>query len=207
MLYFNELLYLMKKHSCGAILYTIHEDSVYIVLGMEKSEWYPFKGVREIGESSKDAAIREVCEETCGVISPVELESLTLCCNYSTKRKHYHIGLAYMPFEGISKFYQNRSRMLHENDPSKWMYLEKTHLSMFNINKLNAYKFHEITSIPIKFYYNQLKKMQQTLRVVGIPRRIYSNTSKTIPAKLDNKSNLYIHPNRRPISYLLNVNT
>ena len=43
----------MKKHSCGAILYTISKKKVYIILGMENGEWFPFKGTREKCENNK----------------------------------------------------------------------------------------------------------------------------------------------------------
>ena len=83
----------MKIHSCGAILYTDFNNDIYVILGMEKGMWFPFKGTRETGETCTEAAIREIYEETCSI---VKLDDIELNCQYSTKRKYYHIGLVYV---------------------------------------------------------------------------------------------------------------
>ena len=97
----------MKVHSCGAILYTFHNSDVYVILGMEKGEWFPFKGTRERGETNMETAIREVYEETCSIINTNYID---LQCNYITKRKHYHIGLVFVEMNKISKFYDYKKK-------------------------------------------------------------------------------------------------
>lgn len=155
----------MKKHSCGAILYTIHNGNVYIVLGMEKGEWFPFKGIRERGETNVQAALREIKEETCNAVNAKHIE---LKCNYSTKRKHYHIGLTRITPDEFRQFYHNREVMLndcHSNASEyKWAYLEKNDIKMFPIDDIMSYNFHEITDIPIRHYYHFLIKLQRDVR-------------------------------------------
>ncbi len=222
----------MKKHSCGAILYTIHNNSLYIVLGMEKAQWFPFKGVREKDETNQQAAIREICEETCGVVKAQDISDIDLQCNYTTKRKHYHIGLAYIPYGGIREFYKNRNKLIAESeslteykggDAEKWAYLEKTQLSTFSLNAATTYKFHYITDTPIKFYHARLMEMQSTIRSLGISLQYRDdyprNSSKYNRINCGQKENIsrecnqqeykqkdenLIQPNNRPILYLLN---
>lgn len=180
----------MKKHSCGAILYTIYKSNVYVVLGMEKGEWFPFKGIREKGETNVEAAIREIKEETCNA---VEISNIELQCNYSTKRKHYHIGLAQITYDEFSQFYRNRFNMIY-NDNSlneyKWIYLEKDDIKMFPIDDILSYNFHEITKIPIKFYYNFLYNLQRDIRNQNntFMKRKYSLYNKNYYYKPDYKN-------------------
>lgn len=153
----------MKKHSCGAILYTIFNNNVFIILGMEKDEWFPFKGTKDKDETSEEAAIREIYEETCGT---VRVDKIELKCNYSTKRKHYHIGLVQVSISILKEFYINRAQILYKNNysPENYAYLEKTEIKMFSLNTIHENKFHDITSIPINFYYQHLEKLQNNLR-------------------------------------------
>jgi hypothetical protein len=174
----------MKKHSCGAILYTIYNYKVYIVLGMEKGGWFPFKGIRERGETNMDAAIREIKEETCNAVI---VDHIDLNCNYSTKRKHYHIGLTKMTYSEYNKFYKNRFEILYNNDISdecKYMYLEKDDIKMFPIDSILNYDFHEITSIPIKYYYNYLTRLQKDIRGINIYKKY-----RTLPYEARNAEN------------------
>lgn len=164
----------MKKHSCGAILYTVYNYKVYIVLGMEKGGWFPFKGIRERGETNMDAAIREIKEETCNSLL---INHIDLNCNYSTKRKHYHIGLAKITYNEYNKFHKNRFEILCNSaisDDSKYMYLEKDDIKMFPIDTILNYDFHEITSIPIKYYYNYLVRLQKDIRGINIYKKYRS---------------------------------
>jgi hypothetical protein len=155
----------MKKHSCGAILYTIYDNKIYIVLGMEKGQWFPFKGGKEKDETNEIAAIREIYEETCGVI---KLKNITLKCHYSTKRKHYHIGLIKIPLNTIEKFSINRKYILnnlklkncHNNYDA---YLEKSDIKMFSLESIFSNNFHEVTIKPIKYYYTYLKSIENKL--------------------------------------------
>lgn len=158
----------MKKHSCGALLYTIYKNQVFVVLGMEKGNWFPFKGTREHGESNNDAAIREVCEETCNV---VKIKKINLDCNYSTKRKYYHIGLVEIPYTGINQFYKNRKKVLdyiREKKCDKEQFyscIEKTYIDMFHINGILSRNFHTVTMKPIKYYYKKLMQIQNELNL------------------------------------------
>ena len=152
----------MKTHSCGAILYMIHEGQVCIVLGMEKGDWFPFKGTRERGETNIQTAIREINEETCGVVNVKYIE---LNCNFTTKRKHYHIGLIKITSEEFDAFYTNKDIMLKKINTQDYnfTYMEKTDIKKFPINDISNIKFHEISTIPIKFYYKYLIKLQYAI--------------------------------------------
>lgn len=149
----------MKKHSCGALLFTIHNNEVYIVLGMEKNDWFPFKGTKEPNESLHETAIREVYEETCGI---VKLDNIYLDCVYSTKRKYYYIGLVFVNIDVLNKFHKKRNeckKMDINNNP----FLEKSSIKLFNINKLHFYNFHNISLIPINYYKNFLFDLQKRI--------------------------------------------
>ncbi len=153
----------MKIHSCGAILYNIHKGKVYIVLGMEKGDWFPFKGTKERGESNIQAAIREINEETCG---SVFINYIELRCNYSTKRKHYHIGLIKISDDEFDNFYVNKNLMLKKVNTQdyKISYMEKTDIKRFSIDEILNNEFHEITKIPIQYYYRYLVKVQRDIQ-------------------------------------------
>lgn len=152
----------MKRHSCGAILYTILNNKIYIILGMEKGRWFPFKGVREKGETNELAAIREIYEETCGII---QLDNIELKCNYSTKRKHYHIGLIKTSNDVINNFYKNRNYILNNEKyiDNYFSYLEKSDIKMFPLENIFSNNFHEVTAVPIKYYYTYLKLLENRL--------------------------------------------
>jgi 8-oxo-dGTP pyrophosphatase MutT (NUDIX family) len=148
----------MKKNSCGAILYTISERRIYIILGMEKGEWYPFKGSKEGDETYEETAIREVYEETCKLVT---VDDINLQCHYSTKRKNYHIGLVKVEPSIMVKFNKNRASC------SNKAYKEKTALRMFELDNITKYAFHFITQKPISYYYNELKRIQYHHRTAG----------------------------------------
>jgi 8-oxo-dGTP pyrophosphatase MutT (NUDIX family) len=151
----------MKKHSCGAILYTVYNGNIYIVLGLEKGEWFPFKGTREKGETNTQAAIREIYEETCEI---VKVESIDLGCNYSTKRKHYHIGVIFVSFEDIYQFHDRRKSIA--NSPcrkNKWAFLEKNDIRFFKLDTIFKNDFHDVTLIPIRYYHTQLNTLQNVI--------------------------------------------
>lgn len=149
----------MKRHSCGAILYTVYNNKIYIVLGMEKGQWFPFKGTRDKGETNEQAAIREINEETCGV---VKLKNIDLKCHYSTKRKHYHIGLIKIQSDIIDEFYKNRAHINTNNYYHNYdVYLEKSDIKMFSLESIFNNNFHEVTAIPIKYYFPYLKLLEK----------------------------------------------
>jgi ADP-ribose pyrophosphatase YjhB (NUDIX family) len=144
----------MKKHSCGAILYTIYNNRIYIILGMEKGLWFPFKGTREKGETNDEAAIREIYEETCTI---VHITNINLDCHYSTKRKHYHIGLIRVDPNIMNEFYKKRKKIGEKE------FLEKTSIRAFDLDEINKKLFHSVTKIPIQYYYNTLKAIQRNI--------------------------------------------
>ena len=146
----------MKKHSCGAILYTISKNKVYVILGMEHGGWFPFKGTREKHENNRQAAIREIHEETCGIVN---IKYIDLKCNFSTKSKHYHIGLVYVPLDNIKKFYKTRKKIM-ETTPYKAAFLEKTEINLFKLDTITSYDFHDVTRIPVNYYRECLSKLQ-----------------------------------------------
>lgn len=146
----------MKTHSCGAILYTIYNNKIYIILGKEHGDWFPFKGKCEYNETFEQAAVREIEEETCGLIK-LNPRDINLNCNYSTSRKYYHIGLNFVPYTFIKEFYLKRKVI---NDKK---FLEKTHIKMFDLSDLDKYMFHQVTSIPLIYYHPFLKDLQEKI--------------------------------------------
>jgi 8-oxo-dGTP pyrophosphatase MutT (NUDIX family) len=144
----------MKINSCGAVLYTVYSNRVYIILGQEFGDWFPFKGKCDKNETLEEAAIREISEETC---MTVNVNKISLDCTFSTARKVYHIGLVFVPYTFIELFYKQRQKMISSK------YLEKTNIKMFDIGKIQNYKFHKVTSIPIYYYYPYLSRLQEKI--------------------------------------------
>ena len=124
---------------------------------MENGDWFPFKGTREKYENNKQAAIREIYEETCGI---VKIDCIDLKCNFTTKRKHYHIGLVFVSFNNIKQFHKIRKKIM-ESENQSGQYLEKTDIKLFKLDNLYKCKFHEITKIPIDYYKNSLDRLQK----------------------------------------------
>jgi 8-oxo-dGTP pyrophosphatase MutT (NUDIX family) len=143
---------MIKKHSCGAILYTFYKGQIYIILGEEHGDWFAFKGTREKNESNEQAAIREINEETCGLLTPKKIK---LDCMFSTKRKIYHIGLVKINMDFIDEFYSVRKLCTRPE------MLEKTNVRAFPIT-YDFNKFHKITRHPINYYLNYLKSHMRT---------------------------------------------
>jgi len=143
------------KHSCGAILYSYHNNELGIILGDEgfttSNQWLPFKGCADSTESHEVAAIREISEETCNL---VKLRSVTLAHAFATKRKYYHIGLAYANIEILDKFDSLRAK---ENRDE---FLEKKKLRFFPLKNIYENKLHSISMSSIKYYMRQLLFMK-----------------------------------------------
>lgn len=148
----------MKPHSCGAILYTIANNKVYIILGKEHGEWFPFKGQCERYETYEEAAVREINEETCKLVN-VNPRSIKLRCVYSTNRKFYHIALVYVSPNFVKNFYTARK---NTTDPHC---LEKTAVKMFDINTTQIHKFHNVTRYPMQFYISDLLDIQKKINL------------------------------------------
>ena len=179
----------MKKHSAGAILFTIYNNQIHIVLGMEKNDWFPFKGTANIDESLENAAIREIFEETCGLVI---LDNIYLSCKYTTKRKYYYIGLVFVDITILNRFYINKKKYENKNNfEDNYRFLEKTDIKLFNINKIDLYNFHNITQIPIDFYKNFLTQLQ---------KKIDNNIEKLNIEKLNYKKLNYKKLNQKQIN-------
>lgn len=161
----------MKKHSCGAIFYTIKDNKVYIILGKEKGDWFPFKGTCEYDETYEETAVREILEESCGIVN-ISPDNIILDCHYSTSRKYYHIGLVYVLPTMVNDFYKIRRTHTSEK------YLEKTDVKMFNINNILYKKMHHITMTPIIHYFTYLKDVQYKLKLDTIPQPLSEWLSK-----------------------------
>jgi ADP-ribose pyrophosphatase YjhB (NUDIX family) len=159
----------MKKNSCGAILYTIKDNKVYIILGKESRDWFPFKGVCEKNETLEEAAIREIEEETCRI---VKINNIALDCKYASYRKIYHIGLIYVDKNFVKKFYYAKKKLTESKDDENDKYLEKNHIKMFSLDELDLSRLHYVTLIPIVHYWNYLCGLQVYINNIMISRQI-----------------------------------
>lgn len=144
----------MEKKSCGAILYTFNpEGKLGVILGEEsrssEEEWLPFKGVCREDETPEQAAIREIFEETCGLVL---LDSIALHHKFSTKRKEYHIGLVEVPYELLAAFIEARKTETRED------FMEKRKLKFFLFpDVLKEITVHNISKSSILFYKDTLE--------------------------------------------------
>ncbi len=149
----------MDKKSCGAIFYTFNPDGeLGIVLGDESRStsdgWLPFKGGCRPGETAQEAAIREVHEESCGLI---QLKEIDLQHRFTTKRKEYHIGLCCVPYSLIAEF--DVARRLETREEFR----EKRKLKFFKFpDVLNEPLVHNISKSSILFYKDQLQALQKS---------------------------------------------
>ena len=138
------------KNSCGAILYTFNkEGTIGIILGSEGfDEWLPFKGCNEEGESFEQTAIREIREETCGLVN---LDTITLDHVFTTKHKIYRIGLCHVDYDIIEKFDLVRKAESREE------FIEKQEIRFFALESIFIkHKVHSISRASIKFYWDKL---------------------------------------------------
>lgn len=150
----------MKKRSCGALFYTIRGGRVEVVLGLEKhGGWFVFKGTNKKGETYEETAIREIYEESCGLI---RLDKITLDCHFSTSRKHYHIGLVYVPPYFIRRFGEVR-KFLASREDTPPDYLEKLFVRSIAISNINTDTMHHLTAHIINFYKQILLKKENEL--------------------------------------------
>lgn len=167
------------KHSCGALLFTFDErGNILIVLGSEGEplRWFNFKGCCDEHETYEQAAMREIYEETRGL---VQLNSISLDHVFQTKNKYYHIGLVYVPMDIIHKFYQIDENLLPPEQK------EKKQIRVFSILEcLLSERIHSITKESILYYWSYFEYLQN--------QRIASDTSKCIVQSyphLRNKTN------------------
>ena len=145
------------KVSCGAILYTHNpQGRLGIILGLEHSDWLPFKGCNEKGETYEETAIREVKEETCGLVCA---ENIDLVHIFGSKRKKYRIGLLYAPYEVIEQFDDARKKEQREQ------YIEKRKLGFFDIEHiLNNRYVHNISKESIRYFLPKLYESSSGLK-------------------------------------------
>lgn len=138
------------KISCGAILYTYKQGRLGIILGLEGTEWLPFKGGLEKNETPEQAASREIYEETCELVK-IDPPNIKLNHRFSSKRKIYQIGLCYAPIDIIYKFEKKRKK------ETNYSLREKKSLKFFDIcNILDNPKIHSISKASIAYYWNDL---------------------------------------------------
>ena len=139
------------KNSCGAIFYS-HDNygTVGVILGEEgKEEWLPFKGCAEDGEELEHAAIREIKEETCGLVC---LDSIKLEHKFSSKRKNYYIGLCYVPFSLINDFEEKLKAETRKE------FKEKKRLRFFPLESaLQSKEVHNISKASIEYFWDKIK--------------------------------------------------
>lgn len=135
------------NHSCGALLYSINpEGKIGIVLGHEYGHWSLFKGRVDPGESYEQCAIREIYEETGGLL---KLDKVSLDCVFSSRVKTYHVGLAYLPYELIEKF---NTRTIHENPA----FNEKEKIKFFEYSTLDIAAQDAHVKVAIQYYSDHL---------------------------------------------------
>lgn len=150
------------KESCGAILYTFnpnYSNRLEIILGWEGYHWLPFKGSKHQNELLEDTAIREIYEETGGLLS---IDNIKLDHVFSTKRKKYHIGLCYSPYNLIESFTHKRKK------EERHEYKEKIALRSFDLLEVMSNNdVHYITKKSIKFYWDQLIKINSYIFANG----------------------------------------
>lgn len=144
------------KDSCGALLYTVVNGKVGIVLGFENGHWMPFKGCREKNETVEEAAIREIYEETGGFLA---LKTINLMLCYGSARKNYHIGCAYVSRHVIETYNENVSRL-------RGCFAEKRCLRFFPLDQ--PMKYHHIVESVLKIYRPFLELMQRLVDMKGL---------------------------------------
>ena len=195
-----------KLISCGALLYAFNmKGEIGVILGKECGMYFPLKGCQEPNETLAETAIREVHEESCGL---VKLDTIDLDCMLSTGRKQYHIGLAEVSIDIIDKF---KERRLHEQRGS---FMEIDELRFFKLDDIDAnlnacrelgkdvvkrlsdsprkalgdmFDIHYITKHIIEFYRSKLKG-KQLMRMIRQPISSQQSVNKPICKQVSQQS-------------------
>lgn len=145
------------RHSCGAIFYAFDPNGqIGIILGQEQNqnEYLPFKGCMEEGETLVDTAIREIREETGGLIV---LKDIVLEHRFTSRRKHYYIGLCEVPYDLIEKYDQYLTNGVEKRKE----YVEKRKLKFFHLDEVNSsQEIHNISKSSVNYYMNKLRLIQ-----------------------------------------------
>ena len=160
-----------KVNSCGAILYSYDENGDFgLILGKEricdggKMKWYPFKGCSEEGETLKETAIREVFEETGGL---VKMNNIDLYLAFTTPNKNYYIGLYQVPYSIVDKFNSMNRNIMHED------FKEKEEIRFFSFFKIKDEKdISDMTKRMLRYFETQLNEIPKrrilpTYRVIS----------------------------------------
>jgi 8-oxo-dGTP pyrophosphatase MutT (NUDIX family) len=175
------------KHSCGAIFYTFDPNGkIGIILGQEQETngYLPFKGCMEEGETLVQAAVREIFEETGGL---VKLETIDLEHQFTSKRKHYHIGVCEVPYDIIEKYHLQLLNGLEKRKE----FLEKRKLKFFDLDEISGNNdVHNISKSSVNYYMNKL-------RLIQIQRNTHTNST-NIPDNITD----YCRKQSIPSSYL-----
>jgi hypothetical protein len=141
------------KISCGAIFYTfdIH-NNIEVVLGLEGDQWFPFKGCKEADETIKQTAIREIREETCGL---VDIKEINLEHKFSSKRKIYFIGICEVSNDFVNQFEKKRL------EETRVAFMEKKAVRTFSLSEAFTNKaVHNITKSSLYYFENKLKLLE-----------------------------------------------
>jgi hypothetical protein len=150
------------KISCGAIFYTFDSNNnIGIILGLEGDQWFPFKGCKETDETITQTAIREIKEETCGL---VDIKEIDLEHKFSSKRKIYFIGICEVSNDFVNQFEKKR---LEETRAS---FMEKKAVKVFTLSEAFIDKsVHGITKSSLYYFENKLKLLELERRVTFKP--------------------------------------
>jgi hypothetical protein len=195
------------KNSCGAIFYAYDDNGqLGIILGEEgKEEWLPFKGGAEENESFENAAIREIREETCGLVI---VDDIVLEHRFSTKRKDYYIGLCQVPYSIIEEF---RKKVV---DETRKEFKEKKALKFFLLKDvLKVPSVHSISRASIRYYWDRLNYLannppaeNERMRCHGITHKYAEKIKKTMNNNLLDLINDADKPDLNEYYYMNNVN-
>lgn len=153
------------KISCGAILYSYDEDGNFgLILGYEDGYWLPFKGGPEINEIPEQTAIREIYEETCGL---VKLNTINLEHRFMGRNKRYYIGLCEVPYSIVKNFKLLRSLQVDER------FIEKKFIKFFPIHAFYNNKIHNITKKSIYYYWDRIEALSRNIHIKpGMIKRV-----------------------------------
>jgi len=131
----------MDPFAAGIIPYTITENGIFFLLGLEKRGWSGFVGSSEPGESPIDTAIREFNEESALIFSNYQLHDKLVTVSPIVEKtptgKTVYLWFIDFPKEIIgieSQFEINKSKL------NKREYHEKSKLKWFNFYEIRKNK-------------------------------------------------------------------
>jgi hypothetical protein len=139
------------KVSCGGLLYAFDSDGdLGLILGYERCGYFPLKGRKEQGETIEQAAIREIYEESCGI---VDIMDINLDCKIDSAKKRYYLGLVPVKYDIIQEFADRRK---HE---TRSAFIEIEELKFYKLSELLTMRLPLITYKAISFYKDILIKI------------------------------------------------